>query len=145
MQPIIKNLLLGDLQYSIGRRFVSTRGRSRIRQNQLTSKRQEELEQKIKELQMLQYQQPQQKQGFMSIIKEGALHGIGWAFAQRLVDSIFGPRSIQFFNPPNNNDSVTSGEFWIILLNVGNDNIPPLDNDNDSGWGWNLDEFLSDE
>ncbi|CDR96419.1 hypothetical protein BBBOND_0303230 [Babesia bigemina] len=138
-----------------GTRGFSGRRARRTVNSQMTPQQQLLYQQKLKEMQLAQMQPPR-KQGFLDIIKEGAMHGIGWAFGQRLVDSILGPRTMNiggFNNSSNSNDQVGGG-------NEG-DNMPSgssgyMNDSNDgsyfdeeggdnSGWSWGSDWFNDEE
>lgn len=84
------------------------------------------------------------KQGVMSVIKEGLLHGIGWSFAQRMVDSIFGPRTINISDFTGNHSDSLSGSSG--LSNDPSSTSPFSDNGSqDEGWSWGSDLFSDDE
>ncbi|GFE52837.1 hypothetical protein BaOVIS_002410 [Babesia ovis] len=99
------------------------------------------LQQKLREMQLAQTQPPR-KQGFLNIIKEGALHGIGWAFAQRMVDSIFGPRTINLSDLTGRDGDAGSTD---SLNEFSNDSPFAEDNGQDEGWSWGSDLFSEDE
>ncbi|GBE59512.1 hypothetical protein, conserved [Babesia ovata] len=114
-------------------------------------------QQKLKEMQLAQMQPPR-KQGFLDIIKEGAMHGIGWAFGQRLVDSILGPRTMNIggFNNTDNSNSdghvgsgnegnaPTSGSSGFMNDSNDNSHFDEEGGDN-SGWSWGNDWFNDDD
>lgn len=89
-----------------GVRFFSGRRLRKVTRTSLTSQENLLLQQKLRELQM---QQQPRKPGFMNIIKDGLLHGIGWSFAQRMVDSIFGPRTLNIKDFTGNGTDIGAG------------------------------------
>ncbi|GIX62172.1 uncharacterized protein BcabD6B2_16070 [Babesia caballi] len=101
------------------------------------------LQQKLKEMQLAQAQPPR-KQGFLDIIKEGALHGVGWAFAQRMVDSIFGPRTLNISDFTKSGTDVDSGSSS-MMSDSSSESPFAEDNDQDQGWNWGSDLFSEDE
>ncbi|EKX73271.1 conserved hypothetical protein [Theileria equi strain WA] len=143
MRSLNFKILNSTLNAQCARHFS---GRARIRPrgtSNLTSTQQQQLEEKIRELQMMQMrnQQPAAKPGFLQVIKEGVLHGIGWSFAQRMVDSIFGPRTVQFFNPSSHDNFADNSS-----NNMTNTNdTSPFQDDGDQGWSWGADDFFEDE
>ncbi|KAG6440058.1 hypothetical protein BBOV_III001805 [Babesia bovis T2Bo] len=123
-------------------RYFSGRRVRRTTPNQMTPQEQLLLQQKLREMQLAQAQQPR-KSGLLNTIKESVIHGLGFAFAQRMVDSIFGPRTINISDFTGSNNNVDTGS-----TNSANEynNSPFVDDSNqDQGWSWGSDLFSEDE
>ncbi|ORM42212.1 uncharacterized protein BXIN_1004 [Babesia sp. Xinjiang] len=111
MVPGLQNTALlarMSMYVRVNGRYFSGRRARRSTPTQMTAQENLLLRQKLKELQLTQAQPPR-KPGFLDVIKDGVLHGIGWSFAQRMVDSIFGPRTINISDFTNHNNDVDSG------------------------------------
>lgn len=143
-QRVLQPRVVG-FERTVLRHFSGRRAR-KVTRDQVTSQENLLLQQRLKEMemQMQMQQQVPRKQGFLTTIKEGLLHGIGWSFAQRMVDSIFGPRTLNisdFTGGANDSGSDSPG----FMNGSGSSSPFAEENGQDSGWSWGNDLFNDEE
>ncbi|UKJ88702.2 hypothetical protein MACJ_001946 [Theileria orientalis] len=150
---LLHNSLINYNIFATNQRYFSRYSRKRVTPTHscLTD---EQINAKIRELQMLKSNNLQtvQQPSVWSRIFDGILHGIGWSFAGRIVDSIFGPRSLNITsNPSDSNilDHQNSTSNPEGLSNNISDNFSETFNDTSEsggqGWSWIAEKLLDDE
>ncbi|UVC49650.1 hypothetical protein MACK_003759 [Theileria orientalis] len=149
----LHNSLINYNCFSIHQRYFSRYSRKRVTTTHsgLTD---EQINAKIRELQMLKSNNLQtvQQPSVWSRIFDGILHGIGWSFAGRIVDSIFGPRSLNITSNPSENtplDHPNSGSnsegFSSNISDNFSDNFTDNTESGGQGWSWITEKLLDDD
>ncbi|BAM40954.1 conserved hypothetical protein [Theileria orientalis strain Shintoku] len=150
---LLNNTLINYNIFGIHQRYFSRNSRKRVTTT-YSGLTDEEINAKIRELQMLKSNNIQtiQRTSVWSRIFDGILHGIGWSFAGRIVDSIFGPRSLNITpNQPDNtpldhqNTAANSEGFSSNISDNLSDNFTDNSESGGQGWSWIAEKLLDDE